>query len=82
MAQGSENGQNKELENFLKFQIERKITNLFKSFLEILEDMEFEQVNISKEHMERYRKRILDKGNQTFREIEQDFSKLEIRFKK
>ena len=70
-----------DINSFIKFQIKRKITNLFKSFLQILDDLEFEQYNISKEQLARYRKRTLDHSNDVIRELEHDLSKFDIIFK-
>lgn len=55
---------------YLKFHVRRKTTNLYKNLLFILEDLQAEQYNISDKVFSRMRKRILDNGNETIRELE------------
>ena len=66
---------------FLKFQVTRKVTNLYKNFLFILEDLQNEDYNISEESYKRSRKRVLDYGNDSIREIEEYLEKFDIRLK-
>jgi hypothetical protein len=66
--------------DFLKFQVRRKVTNLYKNFLFILEDSSNSQYN-SQEAYQRNRKRILDYGNDTIREIEEILDSLDIELK-
>ena len=74
--------ENREKEkDFLKFQVTRKVTNLYKNFLFILEDLQGEDYNISEEAYKRSRKRVLDHGNDSIREIEEYLEKFEIRLK-
>ena len=68
------------VKGFLQFQVRRKVTNLYKNFLFILEDQKSKQYN-SEEDYQRNRKRILDYGNDTIREIEEILDNLEIRIK-
>ena len=68
---------NKEKE-FLKFQLRRKVTSLYKDFLFILEDLDSNTYNLDEEAYQRYRKRILDRGNDLIREIEEDLDKFDI----
>lgn len=68
------------IKEFLQFQIRRKVTNLYKQFLFILEDAEQDRNN-TKEHYQRNRKRILDFGNDTIRELEECLKNLEIKIK-
>jgi len=68
---------NKEKE-FLKFQLRRKVTSLYKDFLFILEDLDSNTYNLDEESYQRYRKRILDRGNDLIREIEEDLDKFDI----
>lgn len=68
------------IKEFLQFQIRRKVTNLYKQFLFILEDVEQDRNN-TKEHYQRNRKRILDFGNDTIRELEECLKNLEIKIK-
>ena len=67
---------------FVRFQITRKVTGLSKQFLFILEDVKDDNANkIDDKSYQRARKRILDFGNDTIREMEEDFSKLKITLK-
>jgi len=68
-------------QEFLKFQVTRKVTNLYKNFLFILEDLKDEDYNISDESYKKSRKRVLDYGNDTIREIEEYLDKFNIRLK-
>jgi|TARA_R110002050_G_scaffold30864_1_gene78915 hypothetical protein len=61
--------------NFFAFQTQRKITNLYKQFFFILEDLQASGVKIPEEQHQRIRKRILDLGNDTIRELEEYFEK-------
>ena len=67
--------------DFLKFQLRRKITNLYKRFLIILEDMNEYQYNNSDEAHQKARKKILDEGNDTIRELEENMDQFDIRLK-
>jgi hypothetical protein len=66
--------------DFLKFQVRRKVTNLYKNFLFILEDSTDSQYN-SKEVYQRNRKRTLDYGNDTIRELEEILDSLDVKLK-
>ena len=66
---------------FLKFQVTRKVTNLYKNFLFILEDLQEADNNLSDESYKRNRKRVLDYGNDSIREIEEYLDKFKIRLK-
>ena len=59
------------INNFFAFQTRRKITNLYKQFFFILEDLQADGVKIPEEQ----HKRILDLGNDTIRELEEYFEK-------
>ena len=50
-------------------------TGLYKSFFFILEDLSSEGIQIPEESYKRIRKRILDQGNDTIRELEEYFDK-------
>ena len=63
------------INNFFAFQTRRKITNLYKQFFFILEDLQADGVKIPEEQHQRIRKRILDLGNDTIRELEEYFEK-------
>lgn len=67
--------------DFLSFQVSRKVTSLYKSFLFILEDLQDSGYNISDSVFQRYRKRVLDNGNDSIREIEELLEKLDIDLK-
>ena len=68
------------VKGFVKFQVRRKITNLYKNFLFILEDQKDKSYN-SEEDYQRNRKRILDYGNDTIREIDEILDSLDIKLK-
>jgi hypothetical protein len=68
--------QDDKVKDFVKFQIRRNITNLFKSFFIVLDDL-----NITDEQYQKYRKRILDDANNKIREIEEIFDNLDVAFK-
>jgi len=59
--------------DYLKFQLRRKITGLFKNFFFLLEDL-----NLEEEKYQKLRKRVLDYGNDAIREIEEDINKFDI----
>ena len=66
---------------FLSFQVNRKVKNLYKNFLFILEDINTDGYNISEEDFQRYRKLILDQGNDTVRELEEYLDSFDIKLK-
>ena len=63
------------INNFFAFQTRRKVTNLYKQFFFILEDLQADGMKIPEEQHQRIRKRILDLGNDTIRELEEYFEK-------
>ena len=69
------------LQEYVSFQLTRKVTHLYKNFLFILEDLKSQGYDISDEDFQRCRKRILDHGNDTVREIEDCLKDLDIRLK-
>jgi methionyl-tRNA synthetase len=69
------------IREFVNFQINRKVKNLYKQFLIMLEDWRAKNPEIHNEDFERARKKVLDAGNDAIREIEEAISKLEIRLK-
>jgi len=72
-----------ELEEFVKFQINRKVINLYKNFFVILEDLQENGfLKVSSGSYNRIRKKILDGGNDCIREIEEYLEKLDISIKK
>ena len=66
--------------DFVFFQNRRKIINLCKFFLLSLEDVR-DDYDIPDEIYERNRKRILDFGNDTIRELEENLEKFEFTLK-
>ena len=72
----------KGLEDFVKFQINRKVINLYKTFFIILEDLQENGfLKMSSASYSRVRKKILDGGNDCIREIEDYLEKLDITIK-
>lgn len=69
------------IKEYVTFQLRRKVTNLYKQFLFILEDIDNMKYNMSDEAYQKYRKRVLDYGNDTIREIEEDISKFDFNLK-
>ena len=63
------------------FQIKRKITNIYKNFFFILEDLSDSGYNINDDNYQKIRKRILDNANDAIREIEDYFNNLNISLK-
>ena len=57
------------------FKQSEKITNLYKQFFFILEDLQVDGIKIPEETHQRIRKRILDLGNDTIRDLEEYFEK-------
>lgn len=89
------------IKEYLMFQIHRNIVNLYKRYLNLIEDIQEEHTNMLNKlnkdiNLERLknvdyfddnkynylRKRILDLGNETIREIEKNFDFLNIDIKK
>jgi hypothetical protein len=89
------------LKEYLMFQIHRNVVNLYKRYLNIIEDVQEDHTNmlnkLNKEiDLEKLknvdyfddnkynylRKKILDLGNETIREIEKNFDFLNIEIKK
>jgi hypothetical protein len=72
---------NDPIKDITLFQIKRKITNIYKNFFFILEDLGDSGYNINDEKYQKIRKRVLDNANDAIREIEESFSKLNISLK-
>ncbi len=66
---------------YVHFQIQRKITNLYKNCLILFEDLKKPPYNLSEDDYKNIRKRILDYGNDALRETEEDFKKVSIKLK-
>jgi hypothetical protein len=73
--------ENDPIKDMTLFQIKRKITNIYKNFFFILEDLTDSGYNINDETYQKMRKRILDNANDAVREIEESFTKLNITLK-
>jgi hypothetical protein len=73
--------ENDPIKDMTLFQIKRKITNIYKNFFFILEDLGDSGYNINDETYQKMRKRILDNANDAVREIEENFSKINITLK-
>ena len=69
------------LKVFVKFQVRRKVTNLYKNFLFILEDLKDKEYYISDEEYQKSRKRVLDLGNDLIRDIEETLDNVDITLK-
>jgi len=86
--------------DYILFQINRNIVNLYKRYLNLMEDLQEEHVNmlnklnkkIDAETLKNldyfdenkynyFRKRILDLGNETLREIDKNFEFLDLNVK-
>lgn len=72
---------NDKIKELTIFQIKRKITNIYKNFFFILEDLSDSGYNIDDETYQKIRKRVLDNSNDAIREIEEYFNNLEIKIK-
>ena len=66
---------------FLQFQVQRKVVSLYKSFLFILANLKAQGYDIDEDMYQRCRKRVLDQGNDTIREIEDYLNNFDIRLK-
>ena len=62
--------------DFIKFHHRRKIINLCKSFLILLEDE-----NLKDEKYQKIRKRVLDTGNDAIREFDEHLDNFEIKIR-
>lgn len=66
------------LKELVIYQQSRQISNLFKSFLSILEEIRQNRYNIDDNTYHCLRKKILDAGNSTSREMEELLSKFDF----
>jgi len=73
--------ENDPIKDMTLFQIKRKITSIYKNFFFILEDLGDSGYNINDETYQKIRKRVLDNANDAVREIEENFSKINITLK-
>jgi len=63
---------------YITFHVRRKVTSLYKNLLFVMEDLQYDQYNISDKVYARMRKRILDNGNETIRELEAIIEQLKL----
>lgn len=71
---------NIDLNNFIKGVIYRDIKKLYLSFLYSLEDLK-SQDKISDDEYQRMRKRVLDYGNNCYRNIEEELDNFDFKLK-
>jgi len=90
----------KRVKELMSFQIHRNIVNLYKRYLNLLEDVRRDHISLlskvegktnkefaksidyfDAEKYNYYRKKVLDSGNEVFRDIEKTLEYLEIRIK-
>lgn len=64
--------------DFLVFQEQRRTMSLCKILLTFLEDLKENKKCISDKEYQRFRKRILDHGNDSIREFEEYVSRLKV----
>jgi hypothetical protein len=69
------------VKEFVRFQVNRKIIDLYKNFLVILEDLNDKQYNIPDKLHQNMRKKVLDYGNDTIRELNTYIDKVNIEIK-
>lgn len=89
------------LKEFLVFQVQRNIASLYKRYLNLIEDIQEEHINMLNKLNKKIdletlknvdyfddnkynyiRKKVLDLGNESIREIEKNFDMLNIEIKK
>jgi hypothetical protein len=68
-----------DLHDFVKSFVYRDIKKLYLSFLYLVEDLN-KNGKISEEEFQRLRKRILDHGNDCYRNIEEQLNNFDIKF--
>ncbi len=66
---------------FIVFHNRRKIINLCKNFLILIEDLKINNKSIPPEDFQKLRKRVLDYGNDTIREFEENLDNFDITFR-
>ena len=66
------------MKEFILFQNRRKVINLYKNFLILLEDLKEDGYNISEEKYQRLRKKVLDSGNDTIRQFEEELNNIDL----
>lgn len=71
---------NFDIGNFLEGFVKKSITRLFLSFIYILEDLKADG-RMSDEEYQKLRKRILDQGNNTIRDISEELQNFDFIFR-
>ena len=66
------------IKEFVLFQNRRKVINLYKNFLILLEDLKEDGYNISEEKYQRLRKKVLDSGNDAIRQFEEELNNIDL----
>ena len=66
------------VKEYISFQNKRKVVNLYKNFLILIEDLREDGYNISEEKYQRLRKRVLDSGNDAIRQFEEDLNNINL----
>ena len=67
--------------DFIVFHSRRKVINLCKNFLILTEDLKDKNQPMTEEDYQKLRKRVLDAGNDTIREIEESLDNFDIKLK-
>ena len=66
------------LKDYVLFKNRRQVVNLYKNFLILLEDLKEDGYNISDEKYQRLRKKILDSGNDSIRQFEEELNNIDL----
>jgi len=66
------------MKEFVLFQNRRKVINLYKNFLILLEDLKEDGYNISDDKYQRLRKKVLDAGNDAIRQFEEELNNIDL----
>ncbi len=66
------------MKEFIVFQNRRKVINLYKNFLILLEDLKEDGYNISEDKYQRLRKKVLDSGNDAIRQFEEELNNIDL----
>lgn len=66
------------LKEFVLFKNRRQVVNLYKNFLILLEDLKEDGYNISDEKYQRLRKKVLDSGNDSIRQFEEELNNIDL----
>ncbi len=66
------------MKEFILFQNRRKVINLYKNFLILLEDLKEDGYNISEDKYQRLRKKVLDSGNDAIRQFEEELNNIDL----